>query len=372
MNQKKICYLTYQSFPAETANSQQTISNIIHLTRNNKDVKLIFPLREKNSSDSIEKIKKVYNFNENFSIQGISHNYPFGKFSIFSKTLFHISHYLWAKKTTKKILSSGELFDYFITRSDWVFYFLSKNKRSVVFEVHQISKIRKLILFVRKNTPNSKLIFLNELLQKQLQSFTSLQNSTVLHNGVDMSNFTNLPEKQKEVVFVGSLKRFNKDRDLRFLIEAFSISELASTHRLKIIGGPQESVEELRDYIQKKYSDLNIEIKGRLSRFDAVENIKSAEIGVLLNEGSNDHSKYYTSPLKYFEYLAGNLKIIASDFPAHKSLPYSKNILFYKDGQTDKLKDALNKSISVKPAEFNKNNISLDTRAKKIITFLET
>jgi glycosyltransferase involved in cell wall biosynthesis len=371
MNQKKICYLTYQSFPAETANSQQTISNIIHLTRNNRDVKLIFPLREKNSSDSIEKIKKVYNFNENFSIQGVSHNYPFGKVNNSSKALFHISHYLWAKKITKKILSSTEHFDYFITRSDWVFYFLSKNNRSVAFEIHQISKIRKLILLARRNAPNSKLIFLNEILQRQLKNYTSLQNSIVLHNGVDMSSFENLSNKQKEIVFVGSLKRFNKDRNLRFLIEAFNISDLVSTHKLKIIGGPQKSAEELRDYVSKKYSELSIEINGRLSRFDAIERIKSAEIGVLLNEGSNDHSKYYTSPLKYFEYLAGNLKIIASDVPAHKCLPYSKDILFYKDGHTDSLKDALNKSLAIKVTDFKKNDISLDMRAKKIISFLE-
>ena len=42
----KICYLTYQSFPSETANSLQTISNINYLIKNNIDVDLIFPLRE--------------------------------------------------------------------------------------------------------------------------------------------------------------------------------------------------------------------------------------------------------------------------------------------------------------------------------------
>ena len=73
--QQQICYLTYQSFPAETANSLQTISNIKYLVRNGADVELIFPLREKNSNTSADEIKKYYsgidndeNYDESLSI----------------------------------------------------------------------------------------------------------------------------------------------------------------------------------------------------------------------------------------------------------------------------------------------------------------
>ena len=64
--QQEICYLTYQSFPAETANSLQTISNIKYLVKNGVDVELIFPLREKSSNESVEIIKEHYSTGEDF------------------------------------------------------------------------------------------------------------------------------------------------------------------------------------------------------------------------------------------------------------------------------------------------------------------
>ena len=40
--------------------------------------------------------------------------------------MFHISHYLWAKKTVKKV--EDNIYDFYITRSDWIFYFLLKKQ----------------------------------------------------------------------------------------------------------------------------------------------------------------------------------------------------------------------------------------------------
>ena len=80
---KKIIYVTYQTFPAETANSLQTISNIKYLVRNKIDVELMFPLRDKESNSNLETIKKYYSINENFKVTGIKHFLPFGKINIF-------------------------------------------------------------------------------------------------------------------------------------------------------------------------------------------------------------------------------------------------------------------------------------------------
>ena len=55
-----ITYVTYQTFPAETANSIQTMANIKYMIRHGIDVSLVFPLREKTSTDNAEKLKKFY------------------------------------------------------------------------------------------------------------------------------------------------------------------------------------------------------------------------------------------------------------------------------------------------------------------------
>ena len=61
---KVINYISYQSFPAETANSLQTISNLKYLKKNDYEVRLFFPLREKNSSDDLKTIQKHYLLNQ--------------------------------------------------------------------------------------------------------------------------------------------------------------------------------------------------------------------------------------------------------------------------------------------------------------------
>ena len=56
-NKNKLAYVTYQSFPAETANSLQSITNIVELSKQGIDVELVFPKRENTFSDDIVKLK---------------------------------------------------------------------------------------------------------------------------------------------------------------------------------------------------------------------------------------------------------------------------------------------------------------------------
>ena len=94
----KLIYITYQSFPATTANSLQTISNIAELVRQGVEVKLIFPNRSLESSDNLKKIQDFYGIKENFEITKLNHKLPFGKVKFFNKLAYHISHFLWSKK----------------------------------------------------------------------------------------------------------------------------------------------------------------------------------------------------------------------------------------------------------------------------------
>ena len=55
-NKNKLAYVTYQSFPAETANSLQSITNIVELSKQGIDVELVFPKRENTCSDDIVKL----------------------------------------------------------------------------------------------------------------------------------------------------------------------------------------------------------------------------------------------------------------------------------------------------------------------------
>ena len=77
----KLIYLTYQSFPSLKANTIQTIDNLNYLSKY-FEIELIFPLRDKNSSDDVNVLKNYYNINENIEVRGEVHNYPFGKIKV--------------------------------------------------------------------------------------------------------------------------------------------------------------------------------------------------------------------------------------------------------------------------------------------------
>jgi glycosyltransferase involved in cell wall biosynthesis len=371
--QQEICYLTYQSFPADTANSLQTISNIKYLVKNGVDVELIFPLREKSSNASVNKIKEHYSIKEDFHVTGINHFLPFGRIKIFESFFFHISHFLWSFfVVTFKIKKTDE--KKFITRSDWILYFLARKGCDILFECHQTSKVRTFIINKSKNFRNVKFIFLNEHLQNYYN--INADNSQVLHNGVDTEMFSSsvskLDNKREGLIFVGNLRRFNESRGVDFIIDAFKDSKFLQDHKLSIIGGPDKDAQKLRVKIKKFDLQESISVTGRLGRSEIGEVYANSNIGILVNSSSNQHSYKYTSPLKYFEYLYMGLKVIGVDFPSHRALPRNNEINFFQENDVSSFETAVKQALEKKlPLDIDREDFSLDTRAKKIISFLQ-
>lgn len=371
MNKLKICYLTYQTFPAATANSLQSIKNIDMLIKNGATVDLIFPKRDINFSDSVHEIKEYYNIESDFKIIIFDHNYPFGKWKHFIKIAFHISHFLWAKKTVKQILKTDYKYDFYFTRSEWIYYFLLKRSVKVLLECHQRSKLRDLIIRTNYKKTNSYIIFLNSILMNKIIKKNNASNLMVLHNGVDLNEFSETEEKLNQVIFVGSLSRFGKDRGIQSIIEGFSNSIFSKSNKFIIIGGPNLKIEEYKKFIKENSYSENIEFVGRLNRKETVKLINKSKYGILANSSDNEHSRFFTSPLKYFEYLAGNLIILATDFESHRSLPYSEGITFFKEGDTLDITRAIDSLIiESRSNSIDLEKISLDYRAKSIINFL--
>ena len=218
----------------------------------------------------------------------------------------------------------------------------------------------------------SKVIFLN----KQLLADSSLDNikyqnkTAVMHNGVDSLLFSfEKTANNKEVVFAGALKRFNEDRNIKFLIKCFQNKQLKE-YKLIVLGGTKKDVIELNAYI-KKLKIINVELLGRVSRVKMANYMKNSEVGLLINSGNNDHSLKYTSPLKYFEYLYSGLKVVAVDFPSHRSLPFAKKINFFKENDSISFIESIKKASVVDSVKITElEDITLEKRAKKIYLFM--
>ena len=369
----RIIYLTYQTFPANTANTIQTIDNAKYIRRKGYEVEIVFPLRSKLSTDKLNKIKKHYEFDDDIKFKGIKHNLPFGKYKTFEKYLYLFSHFVWSKKLTKKYQKNNFNNSVFLTRSDWIFYFLSKKGFNVTFECHQLTRIRKWILQKSISNKRSKIIFLNRnLLNDSGVDNQDYEKFIVLQNGVDSNLFSNKNNSKKfEIIFTGNIQRFNDDRGLKFIIRSFLNEEIPNNLKLKIIGWPLKEVQELREFVNSLNLNHCVEILNRLDRKLTIAQIEESSIGLLINSSNNLHSYKHTSPLKYFEYLYGELNILAVDFPSHRSLPFSDNITFFNENDEQGFLKALleiNKKKIIPRNELN--NITLQKRVDKLLTFI--
>ena len=364
----KIAYITYQSFPADTANSLQTIYNICTMVEKNLDVTLIFPNREELSSENIYDLSSYYKFNQKFDIQRLKHYLPFGRTKKFKKISFHLSHFLWSLYAVSKVYKSQK-YKAFITRSDWVFLFLSFLKKNVIFECHQKSKIRNFCLFFSLKMKNSKVIFLTEDLRLEYQKYvTKNDSSIVLQNGYFSHHFENNDTKLNKVVFVGEMVRFGDSRNVEFIINTFQNDRLKN-YELVLIGGPDTYVSYLKNE-NLKNNIQNVKLLNRVDHKTAINEMMTSKVGVLLNKSKNSHSYLYTSPLKYFEYLAAGLKVVAVDFPSHRSLPFSDNINFFNENDAESFIKAIEDSEKIIPISAEDfMEYSLENRIQKLIEF---
>ena len=376
---KTIHYITYQTFPANTANSIQSISNIKYLVRKGINVKLFFPKREKQSNDDISILQNHYDFKEEFHAECLEHKLPFGKVKYFNKLAYLYSHLVWSRRAVKELLGKHPTPDVFFTRSDWVYYFLSLRNQHVVFECHQLTNLRKLLVNKSIKKDKSKLICLNQAIADDLM-IPELYASKIkiVPNGYDEDFFESdyskekKSNKKKRVVFVGNLKRFGKSRGLNNIVDIYESKSIYERFELTIVGGPNKVAKELKDEIENRKLENSVSVVGQQSRRDALNIIENSDIGVLINEKGNKHSELYTSPLKYYEYLRGKLKVIAVDFPSHRSLMFSDKIIFFNLESRESLINALELSIKNETPFLEEDEIrklSLEARATTIINF---
>jgi len=369
MNNKAIYYLTYQDFPAQTANSQQTIGTCKYFFRNKYQVTLFFPLRSKNSSEDIDVLKEQYEFSEeNFNTVGIAHKTKFEGSSMFKKIRYLTSHIIWSHQAVNKIIREFENPLIFFTRSDWVFYFLSKRNIPVVYECHKLTRVRKKLIQSSIKKDHSKIIFMNDALKNETNIEPKfLKKILVQTAGYDEDFFYSSNNKvSRQVIYSGSLERLGANRNLDFIFESFADERLTG-FTLKVFGGTKQQIGQLN----KKYKHIsNISLNEHVTKKRLGQELANSEIGILASS-NDDFSKYYTDPLKYYEYTASGLRIVATDFPAHRRLNQLENILYFKDQDAESFINAL--IISSKNLEETQIGVleTMDSRVKKILKFID-
>ena len=135
----------------------------------------------------------------------------------------------------------------------------------------------------------------------------------VLPNGVEIDRFNSI-EKENNFVLT-YLGQFNEWKNVELLFSSLSLLDEKFT--LRIAGGKGD--EKSKEFIEKLMIKYSINEK----RVVYLGFIKNSEIETVLDKsnilllplGDNIQSKYLTSPMKLFEYMATKIPVIAVDYP---------------------------------------------------------
>ncbi len=364
----ELIYITYQAIPSNTAHGVHTFSIIKNLARSNIDVSLVYPLRDKDATKSSSLLQEIYGFDENFKVLPTKHFLPFGKIKYFPKFMYLFSHVIWSYLVSRTY--TQKKYKNIFTLSDWVFYFLSRKRKNIIFECHNLTKLRiKLLKKSLKINKNSKIVFINELIREDA-GFAKSPQVHVIESGYDDDLFFEQSKnsEKKKIVFSGNLLRFNQDRGVKTILHYFNNLKLFESFQFHVIGGPDSYVDELRKQFHDT-EDVEIYFYGHLNRVEVAKILNSADIGILVNK-STIHSERHTSPLKYFEYLGSGLNIVATNVESHRILPYSEHINFFDlDNQKtfyEAVINASNQNTNTKYFELSK--LTNQYRTKKLIT----
>tara|TARA_B100001109_G_C18731708_1_gene412297 strand:- start:44 stop:559 length:516 start_codon:yes stop_codon:yes gene_type:complete len=168
-------------------------------------------------------------------------------------------------------------------------------------------------------------------------------------------------------VYAGSLLRFGQSRGLEILFDK-SLNFNLSNLKIIIISSDEEEINYFNDLISKNETDLDFYLISKLNQKEIGEILAHAKVGLLVNNNTR-HANLYSSPLKYFEYLASGLNIVASDLESHRKLPLSNKIEFYELGNASSFELAITNALNKSNEHYSEiNNYAMSKRVSRILS----
>ena len=202
----------------------------------------------------------------------------------------------------------------------------------------------------------------------------------VAPDGVDLEEFEvkiskeecrrklDLPLNEKIVLYAGHLYPW-KGTD--------TLLEAARKFRtfFVFVGGMENDVVEFR----RNVGGLkNVKVIGHRPHGEIPYWLKAADVLVLPNSGKHDISKYWTSPLKLFEYMASGVPVVATDLPSVREILDRSSAFLSKPDNADELTRWIEKAFNDSSEAYRLadnakrvvRNFSWSIRAERVLNFV--
>ncbi len=189
-------------------------------------------------------------------------------------------------------------------------------------------------------------LILTNYSQEQImqEEFGNLPRFAVLPNGVNIPTFAQArPNPASHILtYTGQFSRW---KNVELLFQALAL--LDSSYRLRIAGGKGDAAS--RAWVEDKARRFGLQ-----GRVDFLGFLPPTEIAckalagssvLLLPLGDNIESKFFTSPMKLFEYMATSIPVVAVDYPSVRGIT-GENTVYLSNNNAQAFADAIELAIN--------------------------
>lgn len=253
--------------------------------------------------------------------------------------------------------------------------------RKTFYEMHDYPESKKTLFGIMLRMISKILIHNSWKTKKAIEEFNlNAERIITLPNAVSLQEFDisidknvarnklQLPINKKIVVYTGHFYSW-KGVDLMA-----SVAQNLSQYEFYFIGGNPKAVTEY----QSKFNSQNLHFLGFKPHKEIPLWQKCADCLVLPNTAKEDISKYYTSPMKLFEYMASRVPIVASSIPSIMEIVSQNEVIFFEPDNEKSLSEKIELALNniqiceklVKNARMKVEQYTWEMRAQKIIDFI--
>ncbi len=316
---KPLYYVANYRLPTERAHGLQVVKTCEALAQEGFAVTILAPKRGQRAKAVFE----YYGVPEVFAIRYLAVWDLTGKIPVIGFFVQSVSFAFSVLRFLQRTNYAGTIY----TRDPMALYVLSLlSTNRIVFELHTMPQ--RVMPWHRMTWKRAAhIVVISGGLMGTLKNLGfSDEKITVVHDGYDdrlmspdqdqetLRRTLGLPEDKIIVMYCGSMMRW---KGVYTLAEAAHM--LPAKYQVVAVGGTDRDFESLSRYIREK-GIRNIELRSRVPHQTIMQYEHAADILVLPNSAHDTSSRLYTSPLKFFEYMASKRPIVASDLPSLREI----------------------------------------------------
>jgi len=332
----KFIYLTNSRLPGEKAHAIQIMKTCAALAAN-VSIKIVHPSRVNRPwLRSVVDLQKYYKLPRDvkrklvysLDLFNVVPKLPFGKPFAY-KLVFAIQTVTYHIALLPLLLNSST--DVYYTRDSLTAALLiilrKKSTSTVIYESHRFpsSRLGRLLNRWLVNKLDGIVVLTNLLATRYMDLGMSEKRIAVVPDAVDVHDFDRCSKLEarhhfgidKNIFVVMYVGHMYKWKGVDTLIEA--ASQLRDNEQVWLVGGTPEELPRIEQLINK-LNATNIHLAGYVPYRHISTYMAAADVLVIPNSGESDTSRFYTSPIKLFEYMAAKRPIIASNLPSLREI----------------------------------------------------